>query len=418
VAIQATKIFDRNRISTSPVVINRGGGGSSKSYSVAQLLVARAYNYKNTKILILRKTRASLRKSVCFLLDQEILPLFSEYTNIKVVPNKTDLIYIFSNGSIICLDGVDDPQKLKSTQWNYIWFEEATDFTIDDFRTVRMYNRASPIAKGKINQIFLTFNPVDEFSWIKEKLIDSSIEYEEIHSTFKDNRFLPKQSQEDYKRLIAEDENYYRVYSLGEWGRLEGLIYTKWSTVNRIPDNIDETIYGIDFGFNNPSAIVKITISDQEPYVEEKLYKSGLTNLQLMEEMLTLGIGQHDLVYADCAEPARIKEMSEPWRDSEGNEHPGFNIKESIKTVKDGIDCVKRYKLHVLTNSDNIIKELRAYKWRKDRNGHTLDEPVKFLDHLMDAIRYALYTHFIENTDIERNDLIASGQRVTSSQEW
>jgi phage terminase large subunit len=35
---------------------------------------------------------------------------------------------------------------------------------------------------------------------------------------------------------------------------------------------------------------------------------------------------------------------------------------------------------------------MKSYKWKEDKNGLILDEPVKFKDHLMDAMRYAIYT--------------------------
>jgi hypothetical protein len=48
--------------------------------------------------------------------------------------------------------------------------------------------------------------------------------------------------------------------------------------------------------------------------------------------------------------------------------------------------------LHISSDSPNTIKEFRNYKWREDKDGNTLDEPVKFMDHACDAIRYAIYT--------------------------
>jgi len=38
------------------------------------------------------------------------------------------------------------------------------------------------------------------------------------------------------------------------------------------------------------------------------------------------------------------------------------------------------------------LKEIQTYSWRTDRQGNILEQPVKFNDHAMDAIRYAVYT--------------------------
>ena len=88
-------------------------------------------------------------------------------------------------------------------------------------------------------------------------------------------------------------------------------------------------------------------------------------------------------IYADSAEPARIEEIR----------RAGFNIYPSDKSIKDGIDFIKRQKLHILKDSVNLIKEIGGYKYKEDKDGNVMDEPVKFRDHLVDAMRYAIYTH-------------------------
>jgi len=56
---------------------------------------------------------------------------------------------------------------------------------------------------------------------------------------------------------------------------------------------------------------------------------------------------------------------------------------------------VKRHRLHITKESVNIIKEIKSYVWKEDKNGKIIDgEPVKFLDHSMDAIRYVLSSIF------------------------
>ena len=173
--------------------------------------------------------------------------------------------------------------------------------------------------------------------------------------------------------------------SLGEWGVLENLIYGLWSEINSCPE-ANETIYGLDFGFNQPSALIEIRLKDEEVFIRQLLYQSGLTNSQLIDKMQTLIPDKSKEIYADSAEPARIEEIY----------GAGFNIHSSDKSVKDGIDYVKRQKISVTSDSPDIIKERRSYSYKKDKNGRILDDPVKFADHSMDAIRYALYTHSLQ----------------------
>ncbi len=57
---------------------------------------------------------------------------------------------------------------------------------------------------------------------------------------------------------------------------------------------------------------------------------------------------------------------------------------------------VKSMPLFITRRSTNIIKEIKSYKWKTDKDGKVLDEPVKFNDDAMDAMRYAIYTRMFK----------------------
>ena len=102
--------------------------------------------------------------------------------------------------------------------------------------------------------------------------------------------------------------------------------------------------------------------------------------------MKKLNLGS-SVIYADCARPDAIEEIY----------RAGFNIKPADKSkdsVVNGILQIKAMNLHILDDSPDLIKEIRNYRWMEDKNGKIVeDEPVKFLDDGMDAMRYAIYTH-------------------------
>ena len=54
---------------------------------------------------------------------------------------------------------------------------------------------------------------------------------------------------------------------------------------------------------------------------------------------------------------------------------------------------MKSMPLYVTDFSVNFMSELRGYCWKLDKNGVPLDVPVKYKDHLIDACRYAVFTH-------------------------
>lgn len=276
-----------------------------------------------------------------------------------------------------------------SSEWNMIWIEEATEFAYDDFKTISLYNRAPNHNKGAKNQVFLSFNPIDEYHWLREKLLlDERTmrinKVEEIHSTYRDNPFLPDDTRRKYDALVDQDINYYRIYGLGEWGKLDSVIYNNWDIVPNDLSIEGEVFFGLDFGYNDPTALVKCTVVGDEVWEEELLYEKGLNNQQLIQRVKEAIPSKLSMrpIFCDTAEPDKIAELR----------LAGLNAKNANKSVNDGIDFIKRLKIHIIDGSDNIIKEKRSYSWRKDREGHPMDKPIDFMDHLMSAERYALYT--------------------------
>jgi phage terminase large subunit len=274
-----------------------------------------------------------------------------------------------------------------SSEWNYIWIEEATEFTWEEYQTIKLRLRAKS-KDGIPNQIFLSFNPIDEMHWIKEKLVaDPTQNLKEIVSSYKDNPFLPEEYIKDLENLQFQDISVYNVYTLGNWGKLENIIYKNWDTCPYIPDQtaVDRVFYGLDFGYNDPSALIECRVKGKDIWEKEHLYHTKLTNSDLISRLMTIipeEKRQKHVIYADSAEPDRIKEIKDA----------GFRIRPAIKQVANGIDIVKRYNVHILEDSLNLIKEKRAYSWKKDRNGNVTDEPIGIWDHLMSAERYAIHS--------------------------
>lgn len=380
VTIKATAVFEKNQAATERNVINVGGARSSKSYSIAQLLIARACNHPGRQIGVTRKTMTSLRMTAYHL----IISLLKEYG--RYFPDghsKSENFYILPNQSRFRFFGMDDPDRIKSTEFHDLWLEEANEFSYEDYVTL-LTRISAPEQAGIRNQMFLSLNPTDENGWIKNRLSISS-EARTIHSTYRDNPFLSQDYINTLEGLKDQDENYYKIFALGEWGNAKGLIYTNYDVVEGMPDNLDEIIWGLDFGYNNPSALVKIGIKDKELYLEEKFYKTGLTNSLIVQEAGAVipEAERGQQIYADAAEPDKIADLNAA----------GFNVQGADKAVNSGIDTLKTHKLHIVQGSENLLKEIQGYRWRQNKNGESLDEPVKFNDHALDAARYAVHTH-------------------------
>ncbi len=407
--VKVTDIFEKNMLSVAPVIVNRGGARSSKSYSIAQLLVKKFTSLKNRNILIARKTFPSLRISTYKL----IIALLNDYGYLPYYPhNKTEhsLKNPYNNNWMV-FASIDDPEKIKSTEWNDIWMEETAEFSFEDFQILRL--RLSGPTNGHPNQLYMSFNPVDAFHWIKTEVIDKGRDLDEFHSTYLDNPFLEQKYIDILLNLKKEDPSYWKIYGEGEWGVLEGLIYNNWEVCQREmwPEHFPDIIYGLDFGFNHPTALIELNLENGNVYEKELLYETGLTNSDLIErldELIPEAKATGRYIYADNAEPARIEEIA----------RAGWNIWEADKSVKDGIDYVKRKKVIIHPDSINLIDEKRAYKWKQHKTMGMMDEPVKYKDDLVDSERYGLYTFHVKHEATAKTSIKGIGETESSKGEW
>ncbi|MHA1304882.1 MAG: PBSX family phage terminase large subunit [Candidatus Heimdallarchaeaceae archaeon] len=385
---EVTKVYDWLEQTTARINILRGGTRSSKTYSLAQHFIFNKLIKGNNRVIIIaRKTLPALKKTA-YKLFIDLLEKYRLYDSCKL--NKADLELRYKN-NIIYFMSLDDPHKIGSLDFNDAWLEEATEFTFNDFTQFNI--RAS--RPGGNNQIFLSFNPVSALHWIKTELLDKRKDIAENVSTYKDNiKHLPPELIKEIEDLINQDQNFYKVYTLGEWGVLENIIYSGWETYNKIEYRngikfidglkIDDITYGLDFGFTHPSVLTEINWIEDNFIVRELLYQTGLTNAELIERVKKLIPVEHRYreIYADHSEPARINEFYQA----------GFNIHKAKKDVLPGIDFCKTHMLGITSDSINGIKELQSYKRREDKDGNVMEEPVKFNDDFCDSFRYGAYS--------------------------
>jgi phage terminase large subunit len=363
-----------------------GGRGSGKSEFAARKIFYRCMTEGGHRFLILRKVRKTCKESVV----RVMRTLFRE-NNVEFTYNKTDHVMSFAgpDGRIneLIFDGLDEPEKIKSIKAiSGIWIEEATEFSARDFEEVDLCFR-EPSAGYK--QIILSFNPDEaEAKWLKLRFFDNIDPSARVHlSTVEDN---PIQAlRDEYRRQLdgIQDETLRAIYRYGVWATPKGRIYN-WDVQELPAIKFDEVFYGGDFGYSvNPSVIVRIYRKANEYWLEEVLYQSGLTNQDI--GAIVKGnptINDQDPCYWDSAEQKSIEELY----------RFGLNAKSAIKgpdSVRAGIDFLKSQKIHIIAGSVNIIREAGHYKWRTDKSGDPLPEPVKFDDHALDAIRYGIYTH-------------------------
>jgi phage terminase large subunit len=365
--IQATNIFSRNwdALSNDKVrfIVNQGGSRSSKTYSLCQMIIVYCLQNPNKVVSIVRKTFPALRATVMrdFFEIMKDLEIYE-----KTSHNMSENIYRFSNGSIVEFFSVDDEQKIRGRKRDIGWCNEANELYFDDYQQLNMRTE---------DKLIFDYNPSDSASWLYELPQDESVV---IKSTYKDNPFLPESIKRQIEDLKRTDEALYQIYALGERAISKSNIYNNWTFVTQKPERFTEFVYGLDFGYNHPTALVRVYHHDKDIYIEPVIYESYLTTSELIERMKTLGIEKSVDILADYARPEIIAEI----------QNSGYNVNNADKAVKRGIDSVKTFGVYC-QDEPRVKREYENYKWKKIGD-NILDEPVKMFDDAMDAVRYAV----------------------------
>ena len=363
--IKSTVIFEKNYdaiLGDKRFIINEGGSRSSKTYSLCQLMIIYCLQNNNKVVSVIRKTFPALRATVLrdFI---EILKDIGLYK--QEMHNKSEHIYTFANGSMVEFFSVDDEQKIRGRKRDIAWCNEANELYFDDFTQLNMRTE---------DKLIFDYNPSDSVSWLYELPANESTL---IKSTYKDNPFLPDSIKAQIEDLARTDEALYQIYALGEKAISKSNIYSQWTFVAHRPAKFVKYVYGLDFGYNHPTALMRVYYCDNDIYIEPVIYESYLTTTMLIEKLATLNIEQTVTILADYSRPEIIQEMN----------IAGYDVQNANKVVKKGIDNLKTF--GVFCQDDKAIRrEYENYKWKKIGDFIT-DEPVKLFDDAMDAIRYA-----------------------------
>lgn len=355
------------------IIILRGGTRSSKSYTTMMWCIVKAISEPGTIISVVRKSLPSLKKSI-----------FRDFKNIMTNLNiwneqqykATELTYYFDNGSLIEFFSVADEQRIRGSQRSILFCDEANELTYDEFFQLNIRTTVKSI---------VSFNPSFNRTthWIYNKVAIRE-DAEEFISTYRDNPFLPQSLIDEIERLKETSPSLYNIYSKGEFGNTEGLVFDNFNVIDELPENAELLCYGMDFGFSNdPTTLLALYKYDGNIIANELLYKKGMLNKEIADVIKSnYSIYGIKPVIADCAEPKSIKEISL---------YNNIQILPSIKgadSINLSITLIKNYKLLITKSSTNLLNEIYNYVWKKNKEGNQLNIPTGS-DHLLDALRYA-----------------------------
>ena len=396
--IRTTKVFEKNfNIENKKIVINRWGTRSGKTYNILLLFalwlmtgkIDNSWKIFTSWILhIVRKYSVSLRVSVQRDFE-EILHNLWLWNLLKI--NKTDKTYCFWN-RIVEFIWADDEQKLRWVKRDILYCNEANELSYKkEFFQLLIRTKY---------RVFIDFNPDDVDHWInkelelKRKNIEKDVEV--IVSTYKDNPFLSEAEVREIEILRKTDPLYWKIYWEWEYGKLQGLIFENINIIEKIPEEAEFICYWMDFWFtNDPTVIVWIYKYNSELIFDEILYQTQMTNQDLVNFLKSQNIWKNsENIRADSSEPKSIEEIYRAW----------FNIKPVEKwpdSIMFWINKMKEFKINVTSSSINTIKEFRKYTWLTDKEWKSLNKPIDWFNHSLDAIRYWIMMSFWRQKNID-----------------
>lgn len=342
-------------------VSEQGSARSSKTYSNVQWLINRCINHPNTTVSIVRKTLNALKRSV-YRDFEDIMNDWGLWSDRQM--NKSDYIYRFPNGSWIEFFSCDNEQKMRGPKRQILFVNEANDLNYIEWQQLQMRTTQFTI---------LDYNPsFSEEHWINQ--VNEEKKTFHFISTYKDNPFLEQKIIDEIESLQWKNKSLWQIYGLGQRAVVEGLVFPEFKIVDYIPREAERRRYiGIDFGYSNDfTAIVEVSFFEGRMYLKELCYKTHMLTSDIISELKK--IRWEPEIISESADPRLVDEIY----------NAGLDIHSVHKfggSIDAGLTKMKEYEICVTKDSENLIKELKNYTYRQDKEGKWLNVPIDAYNH-------------------------------------
>lgn len=405
-----------------------GPAGTGKSRACLEWLNLVMCKYPGARALMARKVRRSLTQSG--------MVTFKEYVMPGIVPRPKfhtgDQAYRYSNGSQIVVAGFDDPEKIKSTEFDVAYVQEATELTEEDWEILT--TRAGRWRKVPYGRIVGDCNPAGPTHWLRRRAEAGKLRL--MESVHEDNPVLYNAETKEWTERgmsylgVLDQLSGVRLQRLrfGRWAAAEGLIYEGWDRsvhlIDRVPffgkdQDVDGAgvphawprYWAIDFGYENPFVL---QCWAQDPDGRLYRYRELYGTHQLVEDWARLSIAS---MASDEPRPQAIVCDHDAEDRKTFERHSGMSTEAARKDVSTGIQAVQaRFrvagdgKARLFLIRDGLLEqdqdlasvhkptcseeEIDGYVWAKTPEGKaSKEQPDKIDDHGMDAMRY-MVAHF------------------------
>lgn len=375
--IQTTKIYaeiQKAIDSGYSTVSLQGSSRSSKTYNTLIWLIMYCLQHAHTRLSIVRATLPAIKGSV-FIDFKDILLRMGIWDDKNL--NKSEFTYQFANGSWVEFFSTDSEQKLRGRKRDVLFVNEGNELSFIEWQQLKMRTTRFAI---------IDYNPsFSDEHWICT-VNDDPRTYHFI-STYKDNPFLEQTIIDEIESLKGKNNSLWQVYGLGLQAVIEGLIFKSYSTISDIPVTVKRRWLGMDFGYtNDPTAICEVAVAGDNLYIDEYTYQTQMLSSDIIRVLKEQE--ERRKVIAESADPRLIEEIHRAGIDI----HP---VKKFSGSIEAGISKMLEYNLIVTKRSTNVIKELKNYTYRQDKDGKWLNEPIDCYNHALDAVRYVVMNELL-----------------------
>ena len=382
-------------------ILIEGPAGTGKTRAILEKAHFCLQKYAGCRVLAVRKTRASMSESVLVTYEEKVLPAYSP---IKAGQKRSHRqSYEYPNGSALVIGGMDNADRIMSTEFDVVLGFEWTEASEDDHEklTTRLRNDRMPY-----QQLVVDCNPSFPKHWLNQRANAGKLT--RILSRHTDNPAVTA----DYLATLAALSGARKLrLADGKWAAQDGLVYPEFDAavhlINRFAIPADWVRFRcIDFGFTNPFVCQWWALDpDGRMYLYREIYLSGRTLKDHIPVIHTHSAGE--TIQTTVADPedaqarAELAQLGIPTIAADKTVVLGIqDVKERLSSAGDG-----KPRLFILQDSvveldrpladkwkpTSTLGEFDNYVWAKASEGkNEKEEPVKEDDHGMDTLRYAV----------------------------
>lgn len=362
-----------------------------------------------------------------------VLRLCNQF-GIKYKINMSELTIKFEGGSKFQISGADNAEALRGkSDWGgvgldeygtgdvwkpYVWDE----IIRPNLQVHKAWAYIGGTPKGYGNDFYRKAKLGDHEGVIDDSQFAHDKDFMTFHATSYDNKFTDPEEIESAKRTTTVD--FFNQEYLALFTRFTGLVYPEFNVnehVHLIEHEFNQHgdyYFGLDFAVRGfTAAVVAWVRTNGHVYILPKgEYKQeALTAKENAENIKNIILNHADLgKYVGYADPSGFAKNQQGlkvnksgvmqemvWSLADEYLEEDLPIIKGNNEVTAGIDYVRKLfkagKIHIDPSNPGLIEELLQYQWKEqpDTQRDVQEQPEKvrkFNDHLVDALRYMLYS--------------------------